>query len=181
MHTDPNGQSFEHRAKALRPALAVEDASVGFDYDVVDAAMGETVEDFIADAINEAAAGKNSTAKANVARIRAILQRDCEDVLHRVVALCETTIRCILIDIQTAPKGTEGREATYHRMAFDMRESNDESMRKVARGWGVSVEAVSKRVSAIRERHKRAIGTFNKPAALAGVYRDRNNTRRAKV
>jgi hypothetical protein len=58
-----------------------------------------------------------------------------------------------------------------------IRDYDNESMRSVAKAWGISPEAVSKRVESIRLKHQIPLNAFNKPAAVAEKYRDSNKRR----
>ncbi len=89
-------------------------------------------------------------------------------------------LRFVLLQIES--KTTHAAlEARCYRFAFGFRASNDESLRATAAEWGVSPEAVSKRVAALRKLHGLGLNSFNKPAAAAQTYRLHNRTRKPSL
>lgn len=149
----------------------------GFDYGAVEERLGESAEGRLADAINAAAAARGRKALDLVGEVRAMVERERMREHARAIAECEATLRVVILDIEARGE-LAAREATYYRLAFGMREASEESMRRVAAKWGVSVEAVSKAVKAIRDRHGAVLNTFNKTAVAASKYRETNYTRR---
>jgi hypothetical protein len=70
------------------------------------------------------------------------------------------------------------REARCWRFACGFRRTNSESMRDVAVRSGVTVEAVSARVTEIRRALGLPVNDFNKVESAGGVYRLTNAKRR---
>lgn len=72
--------------------------------------------------------------------------------------------------------------AEAHRIAFDFRESNADSMRKAALRSGVSPEALSKRVRLLQDQY--GLGhssSFNKSASAVAIYKTANGRRRRRT
>lgn len=97
--------------------------------------------------------------------------QECQDS-----AVLMELLRNVLLHIESAGSGA-AMEAMLHRFAFDFRASKDESMRKAARFFGLSPEAISKRVDAIRRRHSLSPSSFNRSEQTCTRHRLTNKSR----
>lgn len=86
-------------------------------------------------------------------------------------------LRFILLQIESQ-MSQAALEARCYRFAFGFRADNSESLRATAREWGLTPEAISKRVTALRHKHGLGLNSFNKPAALAAKHRITNRRHR---
>lgn len=101
------------------------------------------------------------------------LAGDADEEIRKVGIL----VRQVVTDIAHAKNPT--MVAQCHRIAFDFRTSNHESMRSVARDLGVTVAAVSKRVRKLQQQYGlESVGTFNKSPKACAVLAQTNGRSR---
>lgn len=93
--------------------------------------------------------------------------------LHRAAVL----VRRVVTAICAAEH--PDRMAVYHRLAFDFRESNHESMGSIAKRFGCTKAAVSKAVRTLQAEYGLpSDGTFNKSPAACAKYKMTNGRNR---
>lgn len=152
--------------------------AVGFAFSEVEGAETEEdrMHDELMDLLEQAGVPRDAARRAAVKLGPWVQSRTrSEDAVDRV--LFAETLKCILGHVEAAPKPR--LEAACTRMAIGWRESNGDSMRRVAAHCGVTVEAISKRVAEIRSTHRLAINSFNKSEAAAATYSLTNTTRKS--
>lgn len=158
--------------------MHADDESVDFDFAAIEAT--ESRKDRAHDAL--VLAGFTSRQIAEIFRAIGPVFDETNDaqpapVSHDDGAVIVELIRNILLHIEAAGHQAP-LEAMLHRFAFDFRTSNAESMRHSARMWGMSPEAISKRVDAIRRRHGLSASSFNRPDSVCTQHKLTNRHRR---
>lgn len=150
----------------------MRDPSEDFALQAVEDGLGETADDRLADALQEAMRSTHSAADL-VQNVRRLIVEDWQQRTEDVKRVYSATLRCVITDIEAAGPSA-AKEATILRMAFGFRETTEESMRGLAESAGLSVEAISKRVEQHRNRHRLPLNSFNKSPQAIAKYRETN-------
>lgn len=171
-------RSWEDRTAELRDLpehLAGE--AVGFDLHAVESGLGEDDRGRWIDTLVEQFGRAGMTTRL-AAQIWPVCGAPVIEASQHgdAVAIFAESLRALLDAVTMAARPR--MEAECHRIAFGIRRSDDDSMRGVAKRSGVTVEAVSKRVEAIRVQHGLAINSFNKSAEAAANYAKTNRRKR---
>lgn len=147
------------------------------DFGWSDVSAEESAAAVLADEISERWGGRELTpavALEIAVRCGGQSQGNASDEVDRAIMFDH--LRVVLERVVTAER--PGFEAACLLVAHDVRESNHDSMRDLAKHYGVTVAAVSKRVREIADAYELPLTTFNKSAAAAAGYKLTNGRRR---
>ena len=148
--------------------------SCDFDYNEVEKPSAAEV---LADEITDKFYGCSLNAATSLQIATFVLRRE-KSATDSIVenAIIVETIRSMLERVISAKKPQF--EASCILLAMGMRTSNRESMRGTAKAYGVSANAVSKRVKDLQSIYELPANTFNKSAYARSSYQLTNGQRK---